>query len=262
MGKLFTKDQLVKCLKDFSVENGTTNISKKDMDQNKSYPSSSTFTRYFGSWKNAIMSANLNVGAITGRPQNPPIIVNNCALQIITGELLGDGCLSLTGTYRSNACFSHSTSNISYGIYLYNKLKKHNVPLLSKEYLPPRNNGKMQFRTRTTSNQYWTSLYNKWYHSGVKKIPRDIILTKEICLHWYLGDGYFEDSTSKISTCGFSYEENQYLSAMLTKIGFTAHTKSRSGGYYIICFDKSSYKNFLGWIGICPVSGYEHRWGR
>lgn len=258
--KQFTKGQLIGYLVEFSINNNTINISKKDIDENKLYPSSATFSRYFGSWRKAIQEAGLETGVITGRPQDPSILLNEHALEIINGELLGDGCLSLSGSYKSNACFQHSTANINYGEYLYDKLNKESVPLLNKEFLSARN-GKPQFRTRSTTNQFWTELHNKWYNMGIKAVPDDIKLTKETCLHWYLGDGYFEHKTSKFSTCGFNKDECKMLSKMLTDIGFVANINKRSGGYYVIRFSKYSYQDFLEWIGPCPVKGYEHRWG-
>jgi hypothetical protein len=260
--KKFQKQQLIECLKNFSIRSQTDSISKKDIDDDLTCPSSSTFKRYFGSWGEALRLAGLKTGKITGRPSDPPIVVSNGVLEVINGELLGDGSLYLTGTFKSNACFSHSTSKVSYGQYLYNKLSEMEVPLLKPDYLPARNNGKPQFRTRTSANQFWTNLRNQWYTENEKKvIPISLELTKEVCLHWYLGDGYFEQGTSKISTCGFNKEENERLSSMLNQIGFKTGVNKRSGGYYIIRFSKNSYRDFLSWIGPCPVTGYEHRWG-
>jgi hypothetical protein len=260
MGK-YTHQELIKKLFDWAMKKGTKHVSKTDIDADHDMPGSATFKRYFGSWIAALRASGLEPGIITGRPQDPMITVSPNCLDIINGELLGDGSLGLSGSYKSNACFAHSTANIDYGKYLYNKLKINDIPLLKEEFLPARNNGKPQFRTRTTTNKYWTELYYKWYPLGIKTVPRDFELNKEVCLHWYLGDGYFEGITSKISTCGFSYEENKYLSEMLTAMGFKATVNSRSGGYYIIRFSKYSFQSFLNWIGSCPVIGYEHRWG-
>lgn len=260
MSKKFSKQQLIDLLIDFSIKHQTVNISKSDMDADKNYPSSPTFKRYFGSWGDALKSAGLQTGVITGRPQDPPITINSQALEIINGEMLGDGSMSLSGSYKTNACFEHSTANIHYGEYLYNKLDKY-VPLLHPTICPERNNGKKQFRTRTTVNVSWTKLHSKWYEENRKIVPEDITLTKETCRHWYLGDGYFEDETSKISTCNFNKRENELLVELLNNIGYKSNINKRSGDYYVIRFSKYSYKDFLEWIGN-PIKGYEHRWGR
>jgi hypothetical protein len=260
MGK-YTHQELIKKLADWAMKKGTKHVSKMDIDADHDMPGSATFKRYFGSWTAALNVAGLEPGIITGRPQDPMISVSSNCLDIINGELLGDCSLSRLCNDKGNTCFSHSTSNIDYGKYLYNKLKTNDIPLLKEEFLPARNNGRPQFRTRTTTNKYWTELRRRWYPNGKKIVPIDLCLTKEVCLHWYLGDGYFEQGTSKISTCGFSYEENKYLSEMLTAMGFKATVNRRSGGYYIIRFSKYSFQSFLNWIGSCPVIGYEHRWG-
>ena len=260
MGNLkYKKEELKRLLINFSLNSGKIFISQKEVDEDENLPSSSTYKRYFGSWKTVLEIVGLKSGIITGRPQDPIITLNDTAFEIITGELLGDGSIFFTGS-KANACFSHSTANIDYGEYLYNKLKINNVPLLKKEYLPSRNNNKPQFRTRTCSNSYWSNLHHQWY-KGNKKIVPDIKLTKEICLHWFLGDGYFEVGTCKISTCSFTYEENKKLANLLTEIGFKASFNKRSGNYYIIRFSKNSFQSFLNWIGD-PVKGYEHRWGK
>ena len=159
----YTKEELIQLLK----QQNLSHVSKSFIDTNKDLPSSSTFVRAFGSWSNALKSAGLNVGIITGRPQDIEIVASQKALDIINGELLGDGSLYLSGSHRSNACFSHSTANIHYGEYLYQKLEKLNLPLLPPENLPARNSSKPQFRTRTKTNQYWTKLWSKWYVNGI-----------------------------------------------------------------------------------------------
>lgn len=254
----YNKEYLTNYLKNIAIKNNKINISKKDIDKLNG-PSSATFKRYFGSWKNAIDAANLKTGIISGRNPDPPIYIPPNCMEIINGELLGDGSIYLSGSYKTNACFCHSTANFSYGKYLYKKLEN-DIPLLGAEILKARG-GNKQFRTRTTTNVSWTEIYKKWYINNKKIVPENIKLTKETCLHWYLGDGYFEDKTSKISTCGFTKDEIDKLSKALTNLGFKAAANKRSGGYYVIRFSKYYYKDFLNWIGNCPVNGYEHRWG-
>jgi len=251
----YTKKELIKILKQLNL----SYVSKSFIDGNENLPSSSTFVRAFGSWSGALESADLNVGRITGRPQDIEIEVSKQAIDIINGELLGDGSLYLSGSYRSNACFSHSTANFHYGQYLYDKLNKLNVPLLPSETLPARNSSKPQFRTRTKTNKYWTKLWSKWYINGQKCVPRDLILTKESCLHWYLGDGYLEKAV-KFSTCNFSIEDISFLVGLLGHCGFKASANKRSGGYYVIRIFKKDSFDFLEWIGDCPTKRYEHKW--
>lgn len=253
--KQYSKEKLITYLKSLNKQY----VSQSYIDSCPNTPCSSTFKRYFGSWKSALISAGLNTGIITGRPQDEEIIIPNNAMEIIEGELLGDGCMSLTGSYKSNACFSHSTANIEYGKYLYNKLNLLGVKLLSPEILPPRNKGRAQFRTRTTSNVAWTNLYHKWYINSKKTIPLDLILNKERCLHWYLGDGHFSKSGIIIYTCGFKKHEVIFLSNQLSNFG--AYCK-KNKKYYIIYIPKKYKKMFLEYIGSCPVDGYEHRWGQ
>lgn len=256
MGK-FTHQELISRLTALAVKKRTTHISKMDVDVDLDTPGSATFKRYFGSWTAALHAAGLEHGIITGRPQDPPTDISDEALEILDGELLGDGSVSHTQT---NACFSHTMANLNYAKLLYDKLKTVGLPLLALEPVPARNGGKPQLRTRTSCNISFTTLRHRWYPDGKKIVPPDLRLTKTMCLHWYLGDGYIEQGTVKLSTCGFTEIEVIRLAAMLTDLGFKSSRNRRSGGHFVVRMSKEASPRFLQWIGSCPAEGYEHKW--
>jgi hypothetical protein len=256
---MMDKDKLIDALRQLAKRLNTENISKSMMDADRDTPCSSSYKRVFGSWGNAISLAGLKTGKITGRPWDPPIFVSDRAVEIIEGELLGDGSLEATPT-SGNSGFVHSTANFHYSIYLEQALLKSDISV-SSETLPPRKiNGKMQRRIRTPSNQSFRQMLLDWYPLGIKIVPEKLILTKTKCLHWYLGDGYVGGKNSRFSTCGFTWGEVHRLAEMLGKLGFKTSVDRHSGGYPVLRLLTAASRDFLDWIGPCPVIGYEHRW--
>ena len=227
MRKKFTKEELIISLQNFAKINKLQNVAKKDIDNDINFHSSSTYKRYFRSWSNALKIAGLSEGIKTGRPQNNKIKLSSKALEIIEGELLGDG--SLTSS-RTNSSFEHSTANIDYGKYLYKLLQKEVVPLGKPEILAGRNGGNPQFRTRTICNKIFTELRQKWYPFGKKIIPKDIKLTSTECLHWFLGDGSGGSGLVLHTNC-FSIEDINILRNGLSKLGIKTSIQSRNRIY-------------------------------
>ncbi len=253
----FTQEELVEKLLAFSNRIGSKNLSKSMMDKDPDMPGSATFKRYFGSWGKALAAAQLETGIITGRPQDPPIFLSQDALDVIEGELLGDGSLDASPTV--NACFAHSTANWFYSDFLRRSLCACGVPLRDEEFLPARNNSRPQKRVRSPSNVTFGKLRKIWYPQETKIIPTNLTLNKIRCLHWYLGDGYIEQNTVKFSTCGFTEGEVERLAQLLTELGFKS-TRNNHHGYPIVRMSRLASRSFLEWIGSCPVIGYAHKW--
>jgi hypothetical protein len=252
------KEEMLFRLQRLGTRLGTERISKSMADADPDTPGSATYRRHFGSWTAAIEAAGLRTGNITGRPQDPPIHLIPEAMDIIEGELLGDASLDKAPTV--NACFSHSTANLSYSSFLRCSLESCGVPLRKEETLAGRNGGKPQRRIRSPSNITFGQMRKTWYPEGKKIVPSGLFLNRIRCLFWYLGDGYIEQGACKFSTCGFSRQEVERLALMLSELGFPASRNSRSGGYHVVRIGKAHSQKFLDWIGHCPAKGYEHRW--
>lgn len=246
----FSKEKLIYYLKSLNREH----VSQSYVDSLPNIPCSSTYKRVFGSWSNALCAAGLKGGLITGRPVDPPIMLTKRACDIIYGELLGDGSLT---SYSSNSLFEHSTANFSYSNLLFSELKSEGL-LLNQTLVPSRNGSNEQLKIRTVSNITFSKMRKEWYHK-IKIIPEWLELNKIIARHWYYGDGYIDNNRVYLSTCGFTKDQNIFLSELLNKIGFFSEVLKRSGGYYIIRLKKRSDRDFLHWIGP-PINGYYHRW--
>jgi hypothetical protein len=108
-------------------------------------------------------------------------------------------------------------------------------------------------------------LRKKWYPDGIKIIPNDLILTRTICLYWYIGDGgliqnYKNETTSELilNTNSFSSQEidNILLPQMIL---YNAYKRPKKNGYVIV-IPRKSINLFFDFIGECPIDEYKHKW--
>lgn len=67
-------------------------------------------------------------------------------------------------------------------------------------------------------------LRRRWYGQGVKKVPKDLVLTATVLTHWIAGDGT-PHSCGGLTLCtnGFSKECVEFLSAALERIWTLSH---------------------------------------
>ena len=179
-------------------------------------------------------------------------------LEVLNGEMLGDGCISLRKRYKN--------------AYLEWHLKRMgHVQLLCDEF----ENLEPSFHSRYDDEDGWklwtkcnpdlTNQHNRWYPNGVKIVPKDLELTPLVCYHWYIGDGYFGKSNNiDLYSLGFSKEENIFLIKLLSGLGINAvlreTNKYPSGTKYFIALGKFEAKKFLEYIGPCTVEDYNYKW--
>ncbi|MHA1968067.1 MAG: hypothetical protein ACW964_09710 [Candidatus Hodarchaeales archaeon] len=60
-------------------------------------------------------------------------------------------------------------------------------------------------------------IYENWYQNGEKNIPRNILMSPTLLLHWFIGDGSFSDSTIQISTHCFSITDVKFMIDLLNR---------------------------------------------
>lgn len=182
------------------------------------------------------------------------------AIEWITGELLGDGCLYSYSSYSANFCYT--SKFYAYIRYIYKTLKSFGIE---------RSGRIMRYRNKQFGNStysYNSLLYeellplrNQWYSNGKKIVPRDIKLTPSMIRQWYVGDGsLILDSTRpaiNLGTCGFPVLDVEWLVEQLIKLGFKT---TRQSGNNTIRISVFSTQEFLDYIGPCPVSCYQYKW--
>ena len=112
------------------------------------------------------------------------------------------------------------------------------------------------------------NFHKRWYPFGKKIVPRDIKLTKEALLFWYLSDGSIDFSNKKkfpnsasyrirLATDGFLPADNRFLMEKLAEIGLESTLTSNR-----INLTASSSRRFLNMIGNAPITCYRYKWGK
>lgn len=193
--------------------------------------------------------------------------VNYCslsqeAIEWINGELLGDGNLCSRSSYSST--FRYGSKYPEYIQYISNTLNSFGIKQsgrIHKKY-----HKKYDCYTYHYESYYYKELlpiYKKWYPKGKRKIiPRDVELTPITLRQHYIGDGSLANKGRgrpfiTLCTCGFTISDVTWLIRKLIKLGFRS---TRRPSDNTIGISSHSTKNFLDYIGSCPVSCYQYKW--
>ncbi len=188
---------------------------------------------------------------------------NHCDLstearQWLDGELLGDGCLVFS---NRSAKFSYGSKYKEYINYISDTLNSFRIKQAGKI---------RKYYYKKLSYYYYNSLSyaelliirKRWYPDNKKKIiPRDLKLTPLLLRQEYIGDGSLVHRKKHrpsivLSTCGFPIKNVEWLVDELGKKGFKA---TRRPSNNIINISTYSTKDFLQYIGNCPVKCYQYK---
>jgi len=182
------------------------------------------------------------------------------ALEWLNGELLGDGCVraksSQTASFVYGSKFLEYIKYVSYtlrrfGIIRAGKIRRY----YNKKY------GNWLYMYTSCSYYELKFLQELWYPDGIKDVPVDLELTPLVCRQWYIGDGTLACSGHTyfivLSTQAFSKSGVVSLAKQLTNIGIQATRQLSSNTIYI---STHSVKDFLTYIGKCPVDCYKYKW--
>lgn len=181
-------------------------------------------------------------------------------LEVIQGCLLGDGCLSLNG---KSSCFMYGSSNYDHVKYVWDQLKRlstpryENGPVELKIYDKRTNKTYINYSIRTKSNITFYNLRMLWYPERIKIVPKDLKLTNTIIRLWYIGDGSISKDSGMIKLCtdAFDDESLELLNGQLQKWKSWINFNNRR-----IYIKRINAKQFLSYIGECPVKSYQHKW--
>jgi hypothetical protein len=186
-------------------------------------------------------------------------------LEVLNGNLLGDGFVYYSTKISNWPVFSVEYKHREYCEYIRN----HN-PFLKGKDIKRRERFDERYKLGTIEIYKCTSLassvlkdlHTKWYINGIKSVPKDISLTPQTLLIWYLDDGFRNSSGGvNLATDGFSLEDNELLKTKLEKLGLkvTFHIASSRKNVRLY-IPKKSAEDFLHLIGPCPVECYQHKW--
>lgn len=170
----------------------------------------------------------------------------NLTLQAITGNMLGDGSISLSKNNKGEGKYS-----MTMDVYSLNYLNHLNENIYSKitntkihaypNVLLPQHKGKeiTQYHFSTKTHPLFTALHSLWYkwdedkNKFIKIVPLNISeMFSEISLaYWIMDDGYFDSygrsKTVLICTESFTKEECIILQSLLEKLNIKSTLKVR-----------------------------------
>lgn len=212
--------------------------------------------------------------SIPKRYRDPKL--NEQAMSIIEGNLLGDGSVVDNGRGRS-AFYGHASRSHAHILWL--RILFAGVGLrVSKVYERPPYKaivaGKVANFRRSYSFQSEAipallSLRHRWYRP-VKSIPADFCLNRAMLLHWFLGDGSASRTKRgyldiKLHSQGFQPADNLILIKALGRLGIEAYPVAANGCGVSISIRRTSNKAFFQMIGECPsfvVDDLGYKWPR
>jgi hypothetical protein len=190
---------------------------------------------------------------------------NHCNLSqetidFINGELLGDGSLQSISKYSAN--FRYTSKYYEYIQYISDTLKSFGIEQSGKIYKNYcKKSNQVYYHYASLNYIELLSIYKQWYIDGKKIIPKDLILNSLISKQFYISDGYIEHPKNakpriRLAACDFSIADTERLVNQLNQLGFKA---TRNISRNIIAISTSSTKDFLDYIGICPVNCYQYK---
>lgn len=183
--------------------------------------------------------------------------LSNEALEWLNGELLGDGSLSSRSSV--SAYFTYSSKYLEYINYVSDALEQFGIRQCGK--IQSYFGCSLAYHYRSLSYNELFPVWMSWYMYGGKQVPKDIELTPLVCRQWYIGDGCLKKSGGSIgitlATMGFPSVDNLWLVMKLKKLGFHVNHQPAWNELYI---SAHSVKDFLTYIGECPVECYKYKW--
>lgn len=173
-------------------------------------------------------------------------------LELIEGELLGDGSLRLSSKWSAH--YQHSSQHKPYVEWLSKVLASFGVQQSGKINSREKEDGHIGYSYTSLSYEEFQLLQFRWYPEGKKIVPPDLILTPLIVRQWYIGDGSLKKPKKYspaiiLSSPDFPQEDIERLIAMLKGLGFDASRWPSTNEIYISTY---STKQFLDYIGPCP----------
>lgn len=194
---------------------------------------------------------------INSKSKKIPIVISEKERNILDGLLFGDGYIganNFSGRYQQ-AC-------------KYKEFLEHVTTILALDWGPLYLDKKWNcYFLKSRFNPALLEFRKRWYPNGKKIVPKDLVLSKEAVLYWFLGDGSirfgnrskFPNSKhyeTKLATDGFSRDDNLFLIERLADLGIKSSLLGRN---QIRIFTESNEK-FFKLIGDCPINCYKYKW--
>jgi len=180
---------------------------------------------------------------------------------LLEGELLGDGCITMNGS--RSALYQHGSKYEEYLIWLsgiFADLGLGQVGKICKYWNEEYETFGYHYQSR--SYPELVPIRQRWYPNGEKIVPQDLILTPIMARQWFIGDGGLHNQVGHhpdicFCTDDFDKASIDHLLIELRAKGFkVTHQPSENR----IGMSVYSVKDFLDWIGPCPIDCYSYKW--
>ncbi|KKK81369.1 hypothetical protein LCGC14_2814130, partial [marine sediment metagenome] len=99
----------------------------------------------------------------------------------------------------------------------------------------------------------------RWYPQGKKIVPKDVLLSPESVLIWYLGDGSVKKYSVTLHTNGFTQECVRFLIKRLSLIGIPSKMilHNQQPEIFISSSGSKLFFDYIGWES--PVRCYDYK---
>lgn len=188
------------------------------------------------------------------------VIITPDLLRFMGGEIIGDGSVTMHG--NRSARYRHTSKYREYLIWLSECLDKWGIGQVGRITRRKDKYGIITYKYQSRSYPELVAVYKRWYPEGKKIVPQDLELPPIMARQWYLGDGGLSNYKRKhpgivFGTYDFDRQSIGYLIEELGRLNFKATYQPSHNTIYIWAH---SVKDFLEWIGPCPVSCYDYKW--
>lgn len=178
-------------------------------------------------------------------------------VDVIEGELLGDGSLHKPGGY-GNAKFQTTDMHVEHLEFLYNVLPD---SMFTDNYIFSGQHGASNLVSRNVVEL--TEIHNKWYNSD-KVVPEDFKMNSTNLLHLYMGDGTLPDSSGPRIDMNWGDKQTAYrLRDMISNcvgpcsvLDYMMYDRP----FMRISIPKDIEDEFFEYIGEPPTECYAYKW--
>jgi len=178
--------------------------------------------------------------------------------KILDGLLIGDGYIPLK---QHLFYFGQCRKNREYVEYVARQLGIPAERVRDRARKPDARTGRVYecSELRTLSHPYFAWLRQRWYKDGKKVVPKDLQVSREFLLHWFLCDGACSvlrnSAHMMLCTDGFTHEEVMFLKDLLEQAGVESNVTGRR-----LRVRQKSIVRFYDCVGDCPVQCLAYKW--
>ncbi|HXG91167.1 MAG TPA: LAGLIDADG family homing endonuclease [Blastocatellia bacterium] len=179
--------------------------------------------------------------------------------QILDGLMIGDGYIPRN---QDLFYFGQRRANREYVEYIAGRLGIPVERVKDGTRKSDKRTGKIYecSELRTLSHPVFAELRNRWYRYGRKVVPKDLSISREFLLHWFLCEGACSINRNSahmmICTDAFNREEVEYLQGLLESAGIKSSIMRTNR----LRIHQKSIERFYDYVGECPVECLKYKW--